>query len=402
MTEIVSTSFGIFAVGIQWYQALSANLRNDARELAATVGETCSCCVLIPRTETVPGHVGLGDLVNARSVGGPAAGAAALLRFPETDAASLVHLDDGRWWCCAKIANMLVPDGDAVFGELDEALAHLERIQRTAQSPVTLIVDPGIAIDGWRGRQPLERLAQAANGGRLARLNHLAAPKRIARSVAAATVALIVLPTAVWAGILGLRAHETREAILPPTAVSSEAPRPSEAVELCYRGFQRLLYQDGWSPVAFECVLHQSAKREFAGKGDAWSGAYVAARFTQQGGTATALQAWAKGAAIELAKGTAMIRRPLDLGDAEARGPETLLNVGLAEARLLDTATRLGEPLEVRRRGRTRLEFEVSSGVPGRHWARVLSLAGVRITRVAIAVTGAEIRWSISGDVDAL
>jgi hypothetical protein len=402
MTEIVSTSFGIFAVGIQWYQALGSNLRNDARELAGTVGETCSCCVLVPRTETVPAHVGLGDLVNARSIGGPAAGAAALLHFPETDAAALVALDDGRWWCCAKIANMLVPDGDAVFTELEAALAHLERIQRTAQSTVTLVVDPGVAIDGWPVRQPLERLAQAANGRRLPRLNHLAAPTRIARAVAAAAVGLIVLPTAVWAGILGLRAQETSERILPPTAVSAEAPRPAEAVELCYRGFQRLLYQAGWSPVAFECVLDQTAKREFAGKGDAWSGAYVAARFTQQGGTATALQAWAKGAAVNLAKGTATIRWPVDLGDAEARGPETLLNVGLAEARLLDTATRLGEPLEVRRRGRTRLEFEVTSDVPGRHWARVLSLAGVRITRVAVAVTDAEIRWSIAGDVDAL
>jgi|GEM_PF-916951 len=402
MTEVVSASFGIFAAGIQWFQALSPRLRNDAKELASTLGDTWSCCVLIPRTETVPAHVGLGDLGRVRTIGGPIAGAAVLLRFPETDLATVVQLDDGRWWCCAKVANMLVPGADAIHPTLQDALGFLEEAQRTAQAPLTLVVDPALDIEGWPARQPLQRLAEVAMTRGLARLQHLAAPARIARVAIAAVVGLVVLPGVVGAGIIGFRGANDGSALVAVVPVSADAPRPSEVVQVCYDAFARLLYQDGWEPSAFECVLDPSAKRELAGKDRAWTGAYVAARFTQHGGTATALRDWAKGMAVDLNKGAAIVSLRLDLDDVPARGPEALLNVGLAEARLLDTGTRLSEPLEVRRRGRTRIEFDVSSQVPARHWGRVLSLPGVRITRIGVAVSGTRIQWTVTGDVDAL
>lgn len=405
MTDIAivsATSLGIFAAGLEWFQAPSAALRDEAKEIAARMGDRCSACALVPATDTVPAHIGVGSWEKARSIGGPVAGAVLLLAMHEPDAAVVVELDDGRWWSAAKVANMLVPGTDLIHDTLEEAAGRLEEVQRHAQSSLTLVVDQELDIAGWPSRQPLRRLEEASRTRRLPRVQHLAAPTRIARSAAAAFLVVALVPTVVYAGIVGLRPPEDPHAGLPPAVPSAAAPRPADAVALCYERFSKLLYQDGWTPRDFECVLDPAARRELAGNDRTWSSGYVAARYLQGEGSATAFREWAKNLSVTLNKGMAIAVSALHADEFIQREPETLLAVGLAEAQMLDTGTRLGEPLEVRRRGKSGLAFEVTSQVPARHWGRVLALPGLRITRIAVSVANDRIQWSIAGDVDAL
>lgn len=401
MTEVVSASCGVFAAGIDWFVAPSPNLRQEAQEIAASMGGARSGCVLVPASEVAPAHIGIGEMETAKSIGGPVAGAAALLDMAEPDLAVLVELDDGRWWTAGKIGNMIAIDCDAIHPTRSEAVDCLLRVQERAQAGITLIVDPEIDISGWPSRLPVGRFEEAIGSRRLARLQHMAAPTRILRTAVALLVGVALVPTAVYAGIVGLRPPD-QVASLPPPGRSASAPRPAEAVEICYRGFARLLYQDGWSPVDFECVLDRSARRELGGAEGGWTGPYVAARYSQNSGSAVAFRDWAKAYLVTLNKSVAVAVHSLGPEELSAREPERLQSVGTVEAQLLDTGTRLGEPLEVRPRAGSGLAFDVSSTMPARHWARVLGVPGLRITRIGVAISGSQVRWSLSGEVDAL
>src|SRR3546814_2290757 len=85
-----------------------------------------------------------------------------------------------------KVANMLVPGTDLIHDTLEEAAGRLEGVQRHAQSSLTLVVDQELDIAGWPSRQPLRRLEEASRNRRVARVQHLSAPTRIARAAAAA------------------------------------------------------------------------------------------------------------------------------------------------------------------------------------------------------------------------
>src|SRR3546814_11226437 len=86
---------------------------------------------------------------------------------------------------------------------------------------------------GWPSRQPLLRLEEASRNRRVGRVQHLSAPTRIARAAAAAFLVVALVPTVVYAGIVGLRPPEDPHAGLPPAVPSAAAPRPAHAVALC-------------------------------------------------------------------------------------------------------------------------------------------------------------------------
>ena len=269
-TEILVVGGRSYAFGLRWTSAAtgSAFIKEAT---AAAIAEGANFVAL----HRGYGQFGLASVANTptgirglfyRASSGvaavaAAAGSATLAAFP---------LDDGRWLVMAIDRKGILPDGDQVVRNADEAKALINGL--ITQSPATWrrkfvpadwgiadakTVDPKTLLSG-RGEARLLPIGLLANGG------------RIRLVVAASAIVLVTL------GFAALRLMSSP----PPVAIAPfQPPRPIAALwtpagltlDACLsalREAQRYNAVPGWVPTKYTCQAGQSLVIDFSGVRD--------------------------------------------------------------------------------------------------------------------------------------
>lgn len=265
-TEILAVGGRTYAFGLRWTSAaMRASL--DSEATAAAVAEGANF-VAIHREYSQFGLASIGGIPSGlrSAFYRPQSGVAALAASVGAATLAAFALEDGRWLVMAIDRKGILPDGDLVVGDGEEARARIARW--IAQSPTSWrrkFVPAEWGIPDSKSVDPTTLLTGAA-GAKLTPLWVLANRRRI-RIWLAASVAFL-------SAVIVL-AVQFETAPPPPTVVRFQASKPVAALwtpagltlDACLsalRAAQRYNAVPGWLPAKYTCQDGQSVTISFS------------------------------------------------------------------------------------------------------------------------------------------